>query len=428
MEEHIPARAGHFDVIVAGAGPAGLGAALAAAQQGARTLLLEAKASMGGVAYAALWMPFNRIQLRNGSRGGVHGQMVARLTSYGSVACRPGKRNMIDGDNLDIHPEYLKLAAFELLEEAGCMYLVHSPVTGVTMEGPDLKGVIANYKGETHTFTADAFVDATGDGDLAFQAGAPMAKGREEDGFLMRISLVFALANVDEERFFSYWEQDNGTQLKRVIAQAEQEGYCTSWYVFDRTTLPRVISVNNGGPLQLGNLDGTRAQHISAAERGGLQVALDFVKIAREKSIPGLEECFLMRTGASAAVRETRRIVGEYVLTEEDAREGKEFPDTIARKYGGFDSNYFHGPMDKGYCNYPYRALLPQQVEHLLVAGRCGSATHLGHAAGKSMGNMMALGQAAGIAAAICAAEGLAPRALDASRVQAQLRTMGVEL
>jgi hypothetical protein len=127
------------------------------------------------------------------------------------------------------------------------------------------------------------------------------------------------------------------------------------------------------------------------------------------------------------AVRETRRIVGEYVYTVEDARNGTEFEDVVAHKYGAIDATYLMAPMASG-CAYPYRSLLPVPVENLLVAGRCGSATHLGHAAGKSMGNMMEIGQAAGVAAALCSARGVAPRRLNVGDLQDRLCSMGVRL
>jgi hypothetical protein len=166
---------------------------------------------------------------------------------------------------------------------------------------------------------------------------------------------------------------------------------------------------------------------LTFAERAGLQVAIDFVQIARKYRIPGLEECRLLRTGAGVAVRETRRIVGVYVQTVEDARSGAEFEDVIARKYGSIDSTYILAPMRSGYA-YPYRSLLPKHLENLLAAGRCGSATPLGHAAGKSMGNMMEIGQAAGAAAALCSKQSVTPRELNVSELQAILTEMGTRL
>jgi hypothetical protein len=154
-------------------------------------------------------------------------------------------------------------------------------------------------------------------------------------------------------------------------------------------------------------------------------VAIDFVKIARNKKLPGLEECYLVRTGAGLGVRETRRIKGEYVLTVEDCRTGNQFEDNVAKKFGPIDSVYFLDKMSDNGVGYPYRSLLPKKIDNLLVAGRCGSATHLGHAAGKDMGNMMALGQAAGIAAALCSLENISPRDIEIKKIQSELKKMG---
>ena len=291
-----------------------------------------------------------------------------------------------------------------------------------------MRGVVVQGKEGPQTFRAQVVVDATGDGDVAYRAGAEMMVGREEDGRHMPVSLVFALANVDVERALAF-KSEQGQAWNALIQEAAAEGYHTAaWYSLDRTTIPGVLNVNNGAYVDLGNIDATKSAELTVAERFGVQVAVDFVRLARAKQIPGLEDCHLMRTGANVGVRDTRRIVGEYVLTVEDARGGAEFEDVVARKYGAIDANQLYiGEMHSGFA-YPYRSLLPVRIENLLAAGRCGSATFLGHAAGKSMGNMMALGQAAGTAAALCAAQGVTPRELDVTQLQAVLRSMGAQL
>jgi hypothetical protein len=425
-ESLIPENGEAFEVIVAGGGPAGMGAALGSCLAGAKTLLLEARSFFGGVAAIAMWMPMNRLMVKQGHRGGVHDLFVEKIHSLGPLASQPGRSDSINGDGLNIHPEYLRLACFELLEEHGCHYRLYSPVTGVVMLGDCLTGVVTTGKNGSQTFHAGVCVDATGDGDVAYMAGAEMVQGREEDGRSMPVSLVFALANVEVERFLNYLENDSAG-FQAILDQAFQQGYAVAaWYSFDRTTIPGVLNVNNGALRQIGNIDGSHPQDLTLAERAGIQVALDFVHLTRAWQIPGLENCHLVRVGANVGVRDTRRLVGEYVLTVDDARNGPEFPDVVARKYGAIDANQlFIGEMHSGFA-YPYRSLLPRRVDNLLVAGRCGSATFLGHAAGKSMGNMMELGQAAGVAAALCSRENVTPRDLDLSVLQSFLRGMGV--
>ncbi len=422
----IPDPGEEFDVIVAGGGPAGLGAAAAAAKQGARTLLLESGAFPGGVSPLAPWMPVNRLFLDGGSRG-VHQLFADALAGYGQDAAIPGRINKIDGDGLNPHPEYFELAACRVLEGLGCSYRFHSPVIGVTKESDTVTGLLVHGKRGVEVFHGKTIVDATGDADVAYFAGAEMVTGREDDGGMMFVSLCFALANCDPDIFF-----DSQGWGDAVAAAAEAGSYrMARWYGPNRTTIPGVIGVNNGGPVDAGNIDATDAGALTLVERLGLEVALDFVRICRDFSVPGLEQCHLMRTGAAAAVRETRRIVGDYVLTLEDCCAGVEFDDVVARRYGAVDpagSDSTKGiEMISGHA-YPYRSMLPKGIEGLLVAGRCGSTTHMGQTAGKSMGNMMDLGQAAGVAAALSSRQGVTPRALDVTNIQNALVEMGVPL
>lgn len=434
VEAQIAKDQAHYDVIVAGGGPAGIGAAVAAAMNGAKTLLLEEKPFFGGVAAVSGWMPFNRLTRHGLPRGGVHTLFVEKVKSYGPDAWRDGKVSWVDADGMHIHPDYLRLAVLELLEDVGCQYRLHSPVTDVIKDGNRMTAVICDGKYGKSTFYGKTFIDCTGDGDVAFKAGARVMMGREDDGMFMPVTLGFVIGNVDEKRLFDALEQEGYAEYTGRIKAAEEDGYTVSmFYSFDQTTVPGLVSVNNGGKRNLGVVNALDMVDLNMAERTGLQVAVDFIKICREKKMPGLENCYLVRTGPALGVRETRRIEGEYILTLEDAQEGKHFDDVVALRYGTIDpgglqeSKDFHGSIKDG-NEYPYRTMLPKDVEGLLVAGRCASLSHLGLTVCKSMGNMMGVGQAAGVACALAAASGKTPRQMDAADIQKRLKEMGVSL
>ena len=430
----IPEVGAKYDVIVAGGGPAGFGAAMAAAKSGAKTLLLEARSFFGGIAATSLWMPMNRLLLHNKTRGGVHEMLVAKLLSFGDFACRKGKTTWTDGDGLHVHPDYLKLSMMELLEEAGCDYRLNSPIIGAVVENKAVRGVTVSGKYGPETFYADVCIDCTGDGDLSYYAGAEFEEGREEDGATMPVTLGFSLANVDTDKLFAFYDEQNCEEsMRQIIDRAEADGYLVSpWYSFDRTTIPGIVSVNNGGLRRVGKIFAAKAKDSTFAERIGIQIAIDFIQFARKYQIPGLENCYLDRTGAAIGVRETRRIISDYMLTMEDAQSGKQFEDPIAKRYGAVDQAGLHDddaadkPTMRSGHTYPYRALLVKGLEGLMVAGRCGSYTHMALAAGKSMGNMMAIGQAAGIAAAAAVRTGVTPRQLPYDAVKEGLQKLNV--
>ena len=421
-----------YDVIVAGGGPAGIGAAVAAALCGARTLLLESRSFFGGIAATSLFMPMNRMRLQGGSRGGVHDELIKELEKYGEKAFREGKVTWTDGDGLHVHPEYLKMAVFDLLDRVHCDYYLYSPVTAVRKAGKSVTAALVRTKQGEKAFCGKVFIDCSGDGDMAAAAGARFELGNETNGSMMPVTLGFALANVDTDRLFSWYDaEDPVPKMADVLRQAEEEGYSVSkWYSFDRTTIPNVASVNNGGLKDIGTLNVMEPSDATKAEKAGLKLALDFVEIVRKFKIPGLENCALDRTGAAVGVRESRRILCDYVLTYEDALNGTEFEDIIARRYGALDQaglSEVGVSMKSGY-GYPYRALLVRDLDNVMAAGKCGSYTHLALAAGKSMGNMMAIGQAAGIGAALAVSEGITPREVDYRKVQEKLLELGVQL
>jgi len=460
METRIPRDGTEYDVIVCGSGMAGLGAALAAGHNGARTLLLEGQGVLGGITHCCLWMPMGawnyrpRDLLKEGedpSRGGVHALFDRKIEEFGLDASAYGPRIRA------VHPDYLRVAMFELLEEAGCDYRLYSPVTGVLKEGNRVTGVTVTGKEGPRNFRAKVVVDATGEGDVAFQAGAEFNKGRAEDGVMMPVTLTFVLGNVDLKRLHEFkpgshekpknWFESTAKEVMEryrrnpasstprddafnvIIREAREQGYATAmWYAFTATSLPAVASVNNGGLYDVGSVDGTQSADMTLAERAGSQIAVDFVKIARKWEIPGLSQCHLLRVANAVAVRETRCIIGDCVITVEDIVEGRMPEDTVARAQERVvDTVYYHSPA-KGMIGIPYRALLPKGLEGLLVAGRCISASHDSLGGFRGMGSVMSIGQGAGVGAALAAKAGIPPRQVNAKDIQAVLKEMGVRM
>ncbi len=410
-----------YDVVVCGSGPAGLGAALAAAKLGARVMVLESAALPGGTINAVPWMPVNRLKLKGQRRSYAHDMLVRHIEVLGLVASEPGCEDVINGDGLSCHVEYSELAIYEMLEEAGIAYRLFSPVCDVLMEENRVTGVVVREKRGHVAYHAAVVVDATGDGDAAAAAGCEFMEGREEDGIHMPITLGFSLGGIDKDVFFPV----PYAQLNKIFDEAHGRGYhIAAWYGFNPGTVPGIIGVNHGAWRGQGlRLNGLDAGDLTAARRNGLKVAVDLVRVFHDYKVPGAENCFLDKVGNILGVRDTRRIVGEYMQTFEDSQQSQEFSDTVARKYGHIDANQIYiGPMASGYA-YPYRSLVPIKVDGMLVAGRCASATFMGHSAGKSMGNMMELGEAAGAAAALCVQKGVQPRALDVSLLRDVLKT-----
>lgn len=434
VRDYIPEKGESFDVIVAGGGPAGIGAAIAARLQGAKTLLLEAESTLGGVAASAMWMPINRVTLwgvtpDGGRRGGVFDIFVDAIRSYGALAYTE-RRHMANDlrGGLQVHPEYLKMAMFKLLEDYGCKYRLYSPVTGVIKDGDCVKGVKVVTKDGEDVFYGKVIIDCTGDGDVAYHAGVKMNKGREEDGMMLTPALLWTIGNVDVKRFFRFFLSEK-ERFYEMIAEAKAEGYITcKWYGFDETSIPESVNVNNGGVDDWGNIDMTNEADMTFAERIGIQAALDFCMLARKKRIPGMEDCCLMRAGYKVSIRDTRRIEARYCITEEDAQHATDFQDIVSRRYGFIDVvGHYNADMLSGHA-YPYRCMLPIGVENLLVAGRCAGATHLGFTSGRGMGENMGMGQAAGIAAVEAIRQNKKASEIDIKPVQDIIRSMGVKL
>jgi hypothetical protein len=398
------------EVLVVGGGPAGIGAAVGAAKAGAKTLVLEDCGFFGGVAAWGMGMCMNQMRPFNEPRGVVHELLLKKLQAYGPQAVRLSTHQFF------VNVDYLKAAVLDALEEAQCHYLVHAKAVDAIMEGNRIKGVIISTKSGLVEVHASVVVDCTGDADVACFAGAPTLI---ETGNLSPQTLLLNISNV---------ESGDSDAIQAAIKLGRQKyPLIPDWWDLHKVSNCKHFYVNHAGTRDLGNFDVTDIQQFSRAECLSRKQAVQMVQTMREFGQGQICQAELVGTSPRIGVRESRRIQGGYILTEEDAAAGRTFDDVIAWRSGWLDVGFVRVTRMKIH-QVPYRAIVPNEVDGLLAAGRCISATHAGASAGKSMGNCFATGHAAGIAAAMCCEQNKMPRELAVKDIQRRLTLDGVDL
>jgi len=405
------------DVLVVRGGPAGIGAALGAARRGVKTLLVENHSFFGGIAAWSMGMQMNQMRPGGKPRSQVHELLIDKLKAYGDPAVRLGQHEVWT------HVEYLKVAVLDALDAVGCRYLVHVRAADAVIEANHITGIVVATKAGLQTIRAQAVVDCTGDADVACYAGAETMINAEA---LMPMTLGLTLTNIDPNQVRPA-DVEKAMRLGRAQQPLITSGFLeikpvansrTSWWI------------NHAGTADLGRVDPIDAEARTKAECFGRRQALQMVQAVRASEDPALRQIEWGGAGPQLSVRESRRVKGAYVITEEDAMTGRTFEDAIAWRSGFLDLGGQKGGkyVKMQIHDVPYRTILPEKLDGLLTAGRCISATHAGAAAGKSMGNCMATGHAAGVAAALCAKRNCLPRELKVSDLQAVLRGDGVDL
>jgi len=405
-------------VLVIGGGPAGIAAAVAAARRGTETTLIERYGFLGGMATAGLVNPFMSWHIgRKPLVAGIFQEMLERMKALGGFGSRRA-RTAFD-------PEVFKLAADQICQEAGVHVRLHTLLTGVAVEEGRLAGVTTESKSGTEQWTAQAYVDCTGDGDLAFRAGVPCEEGRARDHLTQPMTLSFRMAGVKIARM------PDRKEINRLFDKAKAEGrvHCPRENVlFFYTTQPGVVHFNT---TRVTGRSGVNADDLTAAELEARRQAHELARFLIS-DVPGFEKAYLQQSGAQIGVRESRRIRGDYALTGDDVVQARKFPDGIARCNYPID---IHSPTGAGtvirevpagdWYEIPYRCLLPQGIDNLLVAGRCVSATHEGQSSLRVMPQCFAMGEAAGTAAAMAIQRTCKPRDLPADELRNALREQG---
>ncbi|MBO4885548.1 MAG: FAD-dependent oxidoreductase [Clostridia bacterium] len=417
-----PARqipvAAETDVLVVGGGPAGFSAAINAARQGVRVILIETAGAVGGIATIGMMSHFT-------------GSVKSRF--YEELLSRMAERN--EGDQkgvrtVTIDTEQLKTLCLDMLVEAGVELRLYTMACAAIVEDGRVKGVITESKSGRQAIMAKEVVDATGDGDIAADAGVEYHKGREGDGLMQPVTIMFKVAGVDYSRavFPGSFETTVDTPKGELQALAREKlPFPAGHVLLYRSTLPGVVTCNMTNSI---DIDGTDAQSLTKGEqvcRSQLNAIVAFLR----EYVPGYENCFLISSASLLGVRETRHFKGLYTLTKEDILNCTLFEDWVVREARfNFDVHNLTGAsLDKtgvqkyypkdNYYSIPYRCLLPAGVDGLLLAGRNISGTHMAHSNYRVMPMCVAMGEAAGVAAALAALRGVDPKEVPAAAIQA---------
>ena len=366
--------------------------------------------------------------------GGVHIQLIERLVAEGG-AIPPSPETAY---TVPFDPEVYKSVALKVLDEAGVEYLLHAFASGVA-EVEGRVGVVFETKSGPLLVQPGAIVDATGDGDVAAWLGAPYGLGRKADALVQPMTLMFRVVEFCRDEFERYvaehpgqWRGVHG--LEDLIRQATEAGDLVlprEDILFFGTPHQREVAVNSS---RITGVLGIDAWDLTRAEWAGRH-QVDQISAFLRTYVPGFEDAYLVQSGTAVGVRETRRILGGYVLTADDVLTARKFDDVIARGTYPIDIHNPTGPgtvlrtVPEGEAyDIPLRCLLPRDVDGLVTAGRCISGTHEAHSSYRVTPTSMATGQAAGVCAALAASMRTVPGDVSAQHVQTELRRQGADL
>ncbi|GAA3292136.1 FAD-dependent oxidoreductase [Streptomyces cinereospinus] len=361
-------------------------------------------------------------------------RLLDRLNERGG--CIPP--SLRTGYTVPFDPEIYKLVLLDLLDEAGVHMLFHSFASSA-LPLDDGWRVVFETKSGPVVIDADVVIDGTGDGDVAAACGAPSEVGRPEDGLVQPMTLMFRVADFLRPRFAEYvqehpdqWRGVHG--LWDLIEEATEAGELSlprEDILFFGTPRPRELGVNSTRvtrALGIDVWDLSRAEYVARRQMEQIDRFL-------RRHVPGFEESYVVQSGTQVGVRETRRILGDYHLTGHDILAARSFPDVVA--HGAYPVD-IHNPKGSGtilkrvprgrFYDIPLRCLLPRDTEHLLVAGRCISGSHVAHSSYRVMPIAMATGQAAGVCAALATRIGRSPREVPYALVQQELTRQGARL
>jgi hypothetical protein len=439
-EKHLPVLT-KTDVLVVGGGPAGIAAALAAAREGVDTLLMERFGFWGGTLTQAMVESLVWYRHENTvEAGGIGRELEEYTTAFGGTYPDPESTGrLLDAD-------MFKCAADKLIEEAGVRPLFHCYAVGTVVEDGKIIGVITESKSGRQVILAKTVIDASGDADLAFFAGAPYTQ--EPTGKLMDVTTGFGVSGVDTKAFRKHIEEypgrigdwssltDKGEEnlfsayFSHVFEKARRDGLIPAdsplegfWHAI--TEAGEVTGLN---VVRVTEVDCTNVWDLTRAEIEGRRQVLQALEALRRYQ-PGFENAKLRTIGSSIGTRESRKIVGRCSFTEFEVRNQAQFDDTIGIFPEFLDA---YGiviiPTTGRYFQVPYGIMVPLEVDNLLVAGRCVAGDRVSHSATRQMMCCAVTGQGAGVAAAVAIKSGKTTATVDIGTVQSRLKKQGVRI
>lgn len=405
------------EVLVCGSGPAGIGAAYAAAKNGADTMIIEAQGDLGGISTTGLMSHWTG---RSGSP--IYAEILRR-----SADANEGEFHGKIVPTID--PEKLKTVYLEMMVEKNVKILLYTFISDTIIDNCKVCGVIIENKSGRSAVLADVVIDATGDGDVAYKAGAEYILGREDDHKMQPCTIMFKVAGVDTDKavFPGSFETLVPTEKGELQALGKSIiGHPAGHVLLYKTTLPGVVTCNMTNCI---GIDGTKAEDLTKATLVCREQMGRIVKFLREYA-PGYENCFIISSASLIGIRETRHFKGKYTLNEDDILSARVFDDwAVKDAYFNFDIHNIEGAgldkngaqhkfsQTKGYT-VPYRCLVPEKTEGLLLAGRCISGTHKAHSNYRVMPICVGMGEAAGYAASIAVNKGILPSQVDVKEIQ----------
>jgi len=443
------------DVLVCGGGVSGIGAALGAARAGAKTMVIERNAFLGGAATAVIMNTWNVPVSR---MTGVAREMALTLAERGE--------GNISGPTFPFDPEGFKQVSVDLLTQAGVEVLNYTWIEDAIMEGSRIKGVIVQNKSGRQAILARTVVDATGDADVAAAAGAEYVLGREKDNKMRPMSVLFRLGGVDLAKVIEYCRSQPKEYFTadpnfhiispekglvrlsgffHIAEKARAAGELPEqihYLRFEGIDVARgIVTVNNS---RVYGVDGTNAWDISRADTEA-RLQNRQLKTVIRKYIPGFENAYVIDSSPTVGVRETRRVRGSYVLPQEDLIAQRTFDDSVVRVWrhmaagrdwhkaeGGegapSDAVYRTVTTDLTWFEIPWRVFTPNRVEGMTVSGRVLSVTHDADMWTRGQYCCLVTGQIAGVGAALAAAQGITPAALDVRELQGALSQQGIDV